>query len=191
MRIGSNCKGSALPLSANHRGLSFLPSTVHFVIQGSALTLLDAFISIYSRFLEKCGPVRALQRRILDLFIGIETMTSRTTPKTLSHILKITNHASTGCPPHGQEYRQLFACGPRSSRSVIRPMSLNKSPRNTPHNVSTSSSSSRTVSTIPATGSLSATARCLRTRPILQYFRPQRPSSTFTQLNFYNRVSTV
>ena len=109
--------------------LFFLPSTVHFVIQRSAFTLFHTFISIYLRFLDKCGPVRALQRRILALSSGIETMTNRTTPKILSHILKITNHVLFQRDAHRalKSTDELFACRPQSSCSVIRAISLTTS----------------------------------------------------------------
>jgi hypothetical protein len=104
--------------------------------QGSVFTLFRAFRFIHFRFLHKCGPVRALQRRrrILALSSGIETMTSRTTPKILSHTPKITDHVLFQRDTHRtvKSTDEFFARRPPSSHGVIRAMSLAKSLRNTP-----------------------------------------------------------
>ena len=79
-----------------------------------------------------------------------------------------------GHPPPGQEYRR-----------VIYPwMILTQCHSgNVPHQITTKHMPRPLnllvlltyVFTIPATGSLSAIAHYFRTRPVLQYFRPQRP----------------
>ena len=102
-----------------------------------------------------------------------------------NHMTDYQNHAQGSSLHPGDNQLHPLQCGttwpriPTSYPPVNDPyavpygaMSLTKSPRNTRYSLSTSSG---TVSIIPATGSLSITARCFRTRLVLQYFRSQRP----------------
>ena len=111
---------------------------------------------------------------------------SRTTSKILSHTAEITNHLLFQLDPHpshGQEYPiELFIRGPRSSRSVIRTMSITKLLRNTHRDLLSSSPFSHAVFIIPATNFLSAAAaRCFAPVPSYSTSALKVPPSTSAQ----------
>jgi len=166
-----------LPLSAIYRGFSFFPSrfiSSCIATQRSVFTLFRVFLSVHISFLANEGqyghynhgyspypatnPYDQLNYYAQDSFSHPQDNQSRP--------------LSTGYPPHGQEYRSSY---PRSLCSPIRAVSLTKLPRNTRHDLLSSSFSSRAISATPATATLSAAARCFRAWPVSQYFRPQRP----------------